>query len=246
MSRVTSVALVGAAGGAGTTRTAVELAALLARDDRAVAVLDAAFATQGLADYLAGRLDPDLTRVLVDDADLDEALVEVDLPAAVPGHVACCPARAPFERVARAKAPAAAQAFEDVVTAVADRFDRVLVDVPPIAANQAIAAVNAADRTVVVAPGSARGADALRRTRDRLLDLGAEADAVLATRGDLADADAVVPASATVAPAEAPACLGADAFTEGVAEAAAVAFDEEVTLDFEQSGALERVRDRLG
>jgi len=46
---ISTLALVGVAGGAGTTRTAVEMAATLARADRSVAVLDAAFGTQGLA-----------------------------------------------------------------------------------------------------------------------------------------------------------------------------------------------------
>lgn len=64
-----TAALVGAVGGAGTTRLAVEVGALLAADGDAVAVLDAAFATQGLGDYLDGRLDPDLT-ALVTDRDL--------------------------------------------------------------------------------------------------------------------------------------------------------------------------------
>ncbi|OYR95948.1 cell division inhibitor, partial [Halorubrum sp. E3] len=45
--QATTLALVGATGGAGTTRTAVELAALGARDGRDVAVVDAAFTTQG-------------------------------------------------------------------------------------------------------------------------------------------------------------------------------------------------------
>ncbi|SEO55941.1 hypothetical protein SAMN04487948_103228 [Halogranum amylolyticum] len=49
----TTTALVGATGGAGVTRTAVELAATLARDGRDVAVLDAAYATEGLSSTLA-------------------------------------------------------------------------------------------------------------------------------------------------------------------------------------------------
>jgi Mrp family chromosome partitioning ATPase len=72
-----TLALVGAVGGAGTTRTAVEFGATLARDGRDVAILDAAYATQGLADYLAGRIETDITRV-----------------ATVPGRLA--PARSPL------------------------------------------------------------------------------------------------------------------------------------------------------
>lgn len=56
MSIPTTIALVGATGGAGTTRLSLELAAALATDGRDVAVLDAAFATQGLSDYVSGTL----------------------------------------------------------------------------------------------------------------------------------------------------------------------------------------------
>ncbi len=58
MSAENIVAQVGTTGGAGTTRTAVELAATLARDGRSVAIFDAAYATQGLAGYVDGKIDP--------------------------------------------------------------------------------------------------------------------------------------------------------------------------------------------
>ena len=45
----TTLALAGATGGAGTTRTAVELATVGARGGRDVVVVDAGFATQGLS-----------------------------------------------------------------------------------------------------------------------------------------------------------------------------------------------------
>ncbi|PSQ57111.1 hypothetical protein BRD18_07905 [Halobacteriales archaeon SW_7_71_33] len=48
-------ALVGAAGGAGTTRLTVETGALLARGGERVAVFDAAFDTQGMVDHVEGR-----------------------------------------------------------------------------------------------------------------------------------------------------------------------------------------------
>jgi Flp pilus assembly CpaE family ATPase len=47
MTDATTAALVGATGGAGTTRLTLETADLLAREGHAVAVFDAAFATQG-------------------------------------------------------------------------------------------------------------------------------------------------------------------------------------------------------
>jgi cellulose biosynthesis protein BcsQ len=213
-------ALVGATGGAGTTRLTIELGALLANDGREVVVFDAAFATQGLSDYLPGRIDPDLTALLTDerDAPLSAGLVDFPLDDAE-GRLACCPAVAPFERLARAKSPAAAQAFESRIAAAADAFDHVLVDTPPVAANQAVAAVNAAARTVVVAPATARGRDAVQRTIGRLDDLEVGADAVVATRGDLSVADATMPETARAVTA-APTCLSERSTAAAVADVA--------------------------
>jgi cellulose biosynthesis protein BcsQ len=240
----TTTALVGATGGAGTTRTAVELAVMLARDDNDVAILDAAYATQGLSHYVDGRLEPDLTTLVTDAEDaLDAGLVDldVDLPDGE-GRVACCPAAAPFERLARAKTPEAAQRLEEHIETAATTFDHVLVDTPPVAANQAVAAVTAADRVVAVTPGTERGADALQQLRGRLRDLGVTVDATLSTRGTIADADTVVPESDVTAPDESPACLDqSGTFTPAVARAAEVAVDTELSLEFDEEGLLETV-----
>jgi septum site-determining protein MinD len=225
-----SAAFVGATGGAGTTRLTVELGAFLANDGRDVAVLDAAFATQGLADYLSGRIDPDLTTLLTDDPDapLSAGLVDFPLDDA-DGRLACCPAVAPFERLARAKSPAAAQALESRIGAAAETFDHVLVDTPPVAANQAVAAVNATARTVVVAPATTRGRDAVQRMAGRLEDVAAggnPVDAVVTTRGELAVADAAVPntdADVTAAPT----CLAERSMATAVADIAGAVFDVE-------------------
>lgn len=231
MTDATTLALVGATGGAGTTRVTVELAALLARDGRDVAVLDAAYATQGLAQYVEGRIDPDATAVALGEGTLREGLV--DLPTAR-GRVACLPASAPFERLARAKAPEAARTLEDVVAEAAGEFDRVLVDTPPVAANQAVAAVNAADRLAVVASGTPRGRDAVPRMRDRLLDVEAGTGATVATRTEAADwADAAVPEDGTP-PGDAPvADERTDPFTEGIAAVAAATLDVSPDVEFE-------------
>lgn len=222
-----TAALVGAVGGAGTTRLAVEVGALLADGGAEVVVLDAAFATQGLGDYLEGRLDPDLTALVTDraDAPLREGLT--DLPVALAGRVACCPAAAPFERVARAKSADAARRFEDRVAEAAEAFDAVLVDTPPVAANQAIAAVDACDRTALVAPATTRGTDGRERMRARLRDLGGEVDADVATRGTAEAADASVPRT-DAATTAAPAALDGGEFGEGVARAAAAILDADV------------------
>jgi MinD-like ATPase involved in chromosome partitioning or flagellar assembly len=237
-----TLALVGAAGGAGTTRTAVEMAATLGRADRSVAVVDAAFGTQGLATYVDGRIADDVTAVALGESAFETALYDADYD--VPGRVAFCPAHAPFERLARAKTPEAARTLETVVADATARFDHVLVDVPPVAANQAVAALTTADRRALVAPATPRGVDLLPRQRGRLRDLDAPADAVVATRTDapdavaVADADHDFPAGDPVGPS----ALDPDSvLAPAVAAAAEALLDVELGLDFEDDGLLDRL-----
>lgn len=234
-----SLALVGVCGGAGTTRLSVEIAATLARAGRSVAVLDAAIGTQGLATHVDGRIDPDLTKVLTDEATLDEALVECwpDLP----GEAALCPAHAPFERIARAKGKEAARRLADDVDRVTRRFDHVIVDVPPIASNPAVAAVTAADRRALVAPDSRRGADHLPRIRGRLVDVGTEPDLTVVTRAGeppaaAIDADHAVP---PLAEGASPTALDPEAEgAEAIAETTAGLFGATLDLEFPSEGLL--------
>lgn len=219
-----TLALVGAAGGAGTTRLALEAGVLAARAGHDVSVLDAAFATQGLADYLEGRLAPDLTAHLVEEAPLTDVFVEYDTGTA--GALRLAPVRAPFERLARAKTAGAAQRFEAAVADAAAQSDLVLVDTPPVAANQAVAAVNATQRTGVVVPATDRGRDSLARERARLQDVGQGIDVTVATRddGDGPEADVRVPRAA-LAPHR-PACLdGESPFQHAVASLLESAID---------------------
>ncbi|MGM0448568.1 MAG: ParA family protein, partial [Methanobacteriota archaeon] len=203
--QATTLALVGATGGAGTTRTAVELAAMGARDGNDVAVVDAAFTTQGLSEYVAGRIDPDLTALLIDDADapLSAAAYPVvgtgasaersgfgggggsgtdggsDAPH-LPGQVDAIPARAPFERVARAKTAEAARKLERRIDEAATTYDAVVVDAAPVGSNEAVAAATTADRAVAVRPATPHGRDAAQRLRGRIADVGGSLDATLA------------------------------------------------------------------
>ncbi|MBB6646945.1 AAA family ATPase [Halobellus ruber] len=251
--RSTVAAFVGATGGAGTTRTVVETAAALAADGRSVAVLDAAFATQGLADYVAGRIDPDVTQLLVDTggsnggraADLAAALYEFDA-GDVAGEVAVCPAHAPFTRLARAKSPAAAERFESLVGTAAGRFDHVLVDVPPIAANQAVAAVNAADTVAVVAPATPRGTEGVQQCHERLADVGSGASLVVSTRGELETADIAVPATDADDVASAPACLGGGSFGAAIERVAAAVTGQELRKPDDDGGLLGAVGEYVG
>lgn len=256
MSTPRSVAIVGATGGAGATRLVAETAAVLARTGRDVAVFDAAFATQGLAQYVPGRIDVDATRLVTDDAVApSDALVDLDPELAdapgdeSPGRVAVSPARAPFTGLAAAKTADAAERFETVVRETADAFDCVLVDVPPVAANQHVAAVTATDRHALVAPDSQRGADAVPRLRDRLADLDADApgDFVVANR---VHGECVVPEPAVavaesdvVDPTDAPIAGTADAgaFPAAILELATTAFDLDADLDLTPRGVTDRL-----
>lgn len=236
-----SAAIVGATGGAGTTRLTLELATTLARDGRSVAILDVAFDTQGLADRVRGRIDPDATRVLTGEATLEAALVDVAVDA--PGAVVACPARAPFESIARAKTPEAAQHFEEALARATASYDHVLVDTPPVATNPSVAAVTAADRIAVVTPATTLGGDALHRLRGRLRDVGAAPGIVVANRADgghpIEEDDVTVPESTVADPDAVPAADDPDeTFAPAVAAAAEAIFGIRLELPFADDGML--------
>lgn len=215
-------AFVGAAGGAGVTRLCIESAALLSTEGAGVVILDASFATQGLATHLSGRLPTDVTALVTEERPLGEAAYELE--TAGDGTVVCVPARAPFERVARAKTVDAARAFERLVDEARDRAEYVLVDVPPIASNEAIAAVTAADTVTLVAPGNRT--ETVSRMRDRVTDVGADVDTVVATRTDGATvADVTVPTDVTPAGETPVADAEGGPFTAGVAAVVEHSFD---------------------
>ena len=216
-------AVVGGVGGAGATRLSVEFAAALARDGRDTLVVDASFTTQGLAALVPDRLDPDVTRVVTDDRPLAEAATT--LPLETSGTVTVAPALAPFERLARAKTSECARRLAERLSAASDRYDAVFVDVPPVGANQAVAAVTAADAVALVVPDSERGADAVPRLCDRLADVDADVDTVVANRADAEDttvgaADVAVPESETTALSATPVTVGASPFAVAVGSAA--------------------------
>jgi cellulose biosynthesis protein BcsQ len=242
MSEADTAALVGVTGGAGTTRLCVELATTLARDGRDVAILDAAFATQGLEQYVPGHVERDLT-LLVRTDDADSSRAATDLPVDVPGSVRAWPAYAAFEGIARAKTPEAAERFGAVLDEVASAVDHVLVDTPPVASNQAVAAVTAADRVGLLAPASERGTDALQRLRGRVDDVGATVDCTVANErpgadGPGPDADVTVPESETRAVTEAPVCAdpGPGPFPPAVGSVAETLLDVSLTVEYPDGG----------
>jgi len=238
-----TLALVGAAGGVGTTRLSMECAATLARAGRDVVVVDAAFATQGTAAYLGQRVDSDATALATGAAAVEETLYDV---GGLPGRLAVCPARAPFERLARAKTPEAAERLGDQVAAASLGHDAVLVDVPPVAANQAVAAVEAVETVAIVTADTRRGVYALARQRDRLADLDRLSDATVVNRAGPGHVDAglTVPESGVCAPRACPVCADPDgerAFASAVAETVETLLGVSLDLGFGDRGLLTRV-----
>ena len=252
-----TLALVGATGGAGTTRTAVELAVVGARAGHDVVVVDAAFATQGLSEYVSGRIGTDLTTLLTDepDASLPAATYPIaadDASDALDGRADVVPTRAPFERVARAKTAEAARALERRIDEAAAAYDAVIVDTPPVASNQAVAVVTTVDRVAAVRPATPHGRDALARLHGRVADVGGSVDttvAVTRTGATATDADdptdAAVDASISVTDPEITAApttaTASDAYTSAVVDAYETLFDTRLDLEFERSGVFGRL-----
>ena len=253
-----TLALVGATGGAGTTRTAVELAAVGARAGHDVVVLDAAYATQGLSEYVSGRIGTDLTTLLTDDPDASLSAatypiaVDDDARGALDGRADMVPARAPFERVARAKTAEAARALERRLDEAAAAYDAVVVDTPPVASNQAVAVVTTVDRVAAVRPATPHGRDALARLYGRVADVGSSVDATVAVaRTDTTATDADEPTDGaldasigvTNSPvAAAPTTATAtDAYTGAVVDAYETLFDTSLDLEFDRPGVFDRL-----
>lgn len=221
-----TVAVVGAVGGAGTTRTCLEFGAMLARDGRSAVILDAAYATQGLSDHVPGTITRDMTELVLDDTPLSSGLTEFDTPE---GRLACCPARAPFCRLARAKTPEAAKRFGELIEQATETFDHVLVDTPPVASNQAIAVVTGVDKILVLTPADRPGTDGRVRIRDRLTDLGCAEPTTIQTNAD-DHGEGQLPPPDTTDPTRTPTATHATGpFAVAVADAVETVFD--TTLD---------------
>ena len=226
------VAVVGAAGGVGTTRLTVECGATLARAGHDVAIFDAAFATQGLRSYVDEPVDADVTALVTDEVSLGNVLY--DLPFELPGRLTLAPVRAPFERLARAQTQQAAEQFERELAAASLSNDIVLVDTPPVASNQAVAAVDAAEQTVLVTEDTPRGNDALALSRGRLADIGVSDDIVFRNRDTgLLSEGIPIPESEAIAAADAPVCVAPDeTFAPAVAHGLETLFETSLDLEF--------------
>lgn len=225
----------GAAGGVGTTRLTVEVGAVMAAEGENVVLLDAALETQGLADHVIGPIDPDLSTVLIDANDHQAALSDHPADHTVVGRLQCLPVVAPFGRIAAAKAPEAAQRLTTVARTLAEDGKTVVVDVPPIASNTAVAGATAADRTILVTTDSARGREAIARSRGVLDDIGLETNAVVANRTDSAemdDIDLAVPAvSRTETPRIPTALTDSAPFSRAIETVASSLFDVDLVTE---------------
>ncbi|MFB6153478.1 MAG: ParA family protein [Halodesulfurarchaeum sp.] len=248
---VRSVALVGVVGGAGTTRTAIELAGVLARSGRSALVFDLDFATQGLSQYVEGRIDLDTTALLADAEPTVEEATQV-WEGAGRGTLGVLPAYAPFTEIAGAKSREAAMRVEGRIEEAAETFDHVLLDVPPVVSNQAVGGVTAADQVVAVIPSPDRGADALQRERGRLADIGSTFDGVIGVdasgRDTLPDADWTVPQLPADAPDHRPLSLEDDGrFASAIGDIAAELFEVSLAIDAAERrpGPIGRLRGRL-
>lgn len=217
----TSVGFVGTVGGAGTTRSLLEIGGLLARNGDEVLLFDLDFATQGLGHHVEGSIPVDSATLLADpEHDLEDAVQDWAIDGA--GSLGVIPAMSPFVRIAEAKTEAAGARVTERLAEATERADWVLLDVPPVVSNQAIGAVTAADRTIAVLPPTNRGVDGLQRERGRLADVGTAFEGVLAVgAGDVPpDADAHLPPIPDGAPAHRPTTLqGRNSFLGSVAQA---------------------------
>lgn len=218
---------------------------------------------------MSGRIGTDLTTLITDEADapLSAATYPIasgdghaessgagggnDAPN-LPGRADAIPARAPFERVARAKTAEAARKLERRIDEAATSYDAVIVDAAPAGSNEAVAGVTTADRTAAVFPATTHGRDALQRLRGRIADVGAGVDRSIAvaqsvekeaTIGGGAESDANVRLPATdPAVANAPtAATGDGEHVRAVAAAFEDAFDATVEIEFEEPGLVDRL-----
>lgn len=232
---VRSLAVVGAAGGVGATRLAVEAGAGLAADDRDVLVADASLATQGMSAYVSGRIDPDMAAVLVGEATLSDAMQPHGVDT--PGRLLLCPVHAPFTRMAAAQEVEAAEGIGTLLEEAGEAVDHVVLDVPPVASNVAIGAVTAADRVAVVTTPTERGRDALSRCRGRLADLGVDTDVIVGNFVDepaFEDGDVAIPESREPDVPAAPTVLqGDDGFGAGVQALIETGFETSLSVSLE-------------
>lgn len=236
-----TLALVGAAGGVGTTRLTLETGTVLARAGHDVVIFDASFATQGLGSFVQ-RVDRGVTDLLIGEATLEETLYDLDVD--LDGRLALCPAVASFECLARAKTTEAAERFRDQIATASLAHDVILVDVPPLATNQGLAAIETVRQVAIVTADTERGARALDSQIARLDGVGVNPDATVCNHADDGPvvADAVVSTADPCIEKATPWTAGSTdgPFTRAIVRLTELVFDISLDIDHEQRGSLRR------
>ncbi len=241
-----TVALVGAAGGVGTTRLTVECGATLARTGRDVAIFDSAFHTQGLRDYPHRTGTRDATALATGEATLEETLVICE--PGLSGRLTLCPATTTMGQFQQTTSPEAADRFATTVAGAALSRDAVLIDVPPTVTPLSRAVLGIADLIVLVTTETPRGTRALSRHQQRLHELGHPPDCVLFNHADTTLQDAIaVPTSNQSDPYDCPTCAepGRDeSFARAVTDAVESVFTLSIAQHQTESGLLKRLLGR--
>ena len=184
---VPTTAVVGASDGAASAQLCLALGHTLAAADRSVLLLDVDADTQPLARYTPGAIETEFSQVLLGDAALEEAVSPIETDGR---RLAISPFRAPFTRLARAKAPEAAQRLAPILDDATAQYNHVIVHTPPVGSNPAVAAITETSTTALVTRADERGLDALYAMQGRVEDIGTEPATTVAT-GRQAHADAV-------------------------------------------------------
>ncbi|MFC7059336.1 ParA family protein [Halovenus salina] len=235
------VAVVGTAGGVGTTRLTVECGATLARTGRDVALVDADFSTQGLRSYVDADVEADVTALLTEEASLGDVLYDISTDTEEGWSLR---RHEPRSNGCAGTDSGRGTAAERQLAASSLSHDVVLVDTPPLTGNHAVAAVNAAERVALVAGDTPRGRDGLALLRGRLQDIGASGDVVLRNRatGHLSEGIGIPESDETTA-TNAPSCPTPDSdFAPAVADAVEAMLDISLDLDFPAGSRLEQIR----
>jgi len=129
-STATCIALVPAAGGVGTTTLAIQTAFLLgkrARNFAGTCLIDLNFQTGSMADYLDLQPAFDIETIAADPGRLDPQLLEVMLARHESGLAVLAPPRAPTE-----PPRADGRLITSILSFVADTFENMVLDLPPV------------------------------------------------------------------------------------------------------------------
>lgn len=172
-------AIAGAKGGVGKTTTALNLAALFAAGDRDTVVVDDDLVSASLTGYL--DFTPDgatLHDVLADEADLADAVHED-----VSGGFDLVPGATSLEAFAAVRG----ERLREVVEALREQYDVVVVDVGAGLSQDTVTPLGLADRVLLVTTQSEPAVDAAEKTKQVTERLDGSVEGVVVTRANKVD-----------------------------------------------------------